>query len=108
MPLVVVAVVIHVVMSITLGLIYGVLLPTLPDIPKPLAWGGLLMPLVWTAVSYNLMGMVNPELREGVDWFWFIVSQFIFGIVLALVMMRLAAIAAAAGGAARRAGSAAC
>jgi hypothetical protein len=88
MPLFLVAAVIHVVMSLTLGLIYGVLLPTLPDVPKPLAWGGLLMPLVWTAASYKLMGLVNPVLRGGVDWFWFIVSQFVFGIVLALFIMR--------------------
>ncbi len=88
MPLMLVAVVIHIVMSITLGLIYGVLLPTLPDVPKPLAWGGLLMPLVWTGVSYNLMRLVDPVLREGVDWFWFIVSQFVFGIVLAAVIMQ--------------------
>ena len=56
---------IHVMMSVTLGLMYGVLLPTLPDIPKPLAWGGLLMPLFWTAASYSLMGVVNPVLARG-------------------------------------------
>ena len=44
---------IHVVMSLIIGLIYGVLLPTLPKIRKPLAWGALLMPLLWTAVSYS-------------------------------------------------------
>jgi small basic protein len=89
LSLVLIAVVIHVTMSLMLGLIYGVLLPTLPDIPQPLAWGGLLMPLLWTAASYNLMGAVNPALREGVDWLWFIVSQFVFGVVLAACIMRL-------------------
>src|SRR3954468_22076502 len=48
------ALVIHAAMAATLGLVYGVLLPTLPDLPRPLAWGGLLMPLLWTAVSYTL------------------------------------------------------
>ena len=38
-------------MSVVFGLIYGVLLPTLPAVPRPLAWGGLLMPLLWTAVE---------------------------------------------------------
>ncbi len=90
LSLLLVALLIHVVASVTLGLIYGVLLPTLPDLPKPLAWGGLLMPVVWTAASYNLMGMVNPVLRERVDWSWFIASQFVFGIVLAAAMLRLA------------------
>ena len=44
---------IHAVMSLVFGLIYGVLLPTLPRFPRPLAWGGLLMPLLWTGVSFG-------------------------------------------------------
>jgi hypothetical protein len=99
------AVAIHAVMSLVLGMIYGVLLPTLPDIPKPLAWGALLAPMLWTAVSFAAMGMINPALKQGVDWFWFIMSQFIFGVILATVMMlagrerplRAAAIGALAG-----------
>ena len=76
-------------MSAVLGLLYGVLLPTLPEIPKPLAWGGALMPLFWTAASYLSMAIVNPALNNGVDWPWFIASQFIFGVVAALVVMRV-------------------
>ncbi|HEX3655788.1 MAG TPA: hypothetical protein VHV55_08285 [Pirellulales bacterium] len=87
-PLLAVAAVIHVMLSVVLGLIYGVLLPTLPRIPKPLAWGGLLMPLLWTGVSFLVMGQINPVLQQGVDWPWFIVSQFIFGVVAALVVLR--------------------
>ena len=83
-----VAVVIHAVMAIVLGMIYGVLMPTLPDIPKPLAWGALLAPMMWTGVSFLLMGAVNPVLRQRVEWPWFIASQFIFGVILALVVMR--------------------
>jgi uncharacterized membrane protein YagU involved in acid resistance len=86
--LLVVAVVIHAVMSLVLGMIYGVLMPTLPDIPKPLAWGALLAPMLWTGVSFVLMGAVNPVLKQGLDWPWFIVSQFIFGVILASVVMR--------------------
>jgi hypothetical protein len=84
--LMLVAVVIHVAMSVVFGLIYGVLLPTLPDLPKPFAWGGLLMPLLWTAVSFGLMKAVNPVLDAGVSWPWFIASQFVFGIVAAAVV----------------------
>lgn len=85
----VVAALIHVVNSLVFGLLYGVLLPTLPDIPRPLAWGGLLMPLLWTGVSFSVMGIVNPILAKGVSWEWFILSQFIFGVATALVVMRL-------------------
>jgi hypothetical protein len=86
--LLVVAVAIHAVMSAVVGLIYGVLMPTLPDVPKPLAWGALLAPMLWTSVSFVLMGTVNPVLKQGVDWPWFIVSQFVFGVILASVVMR--------------------
>ncbi len=83
------AVLIHAVNSVVFGLIYGVLLPTLPEIPRPLVWGGLLMPLLWTAVSFSVMGIVNKVLHDYVDWPWFIVSQFVFGVAAALVVMRL-------------------
>ncbi len=88
LTLFVAAVVIHVVNSLVFGLIYGVLLPTLPEIPRPLAWGGLLMPLLWTAVSYSGMRIVNPLLARGMSWEWFIVSQFIFGVAAAGVVLR--------------------
>jgi hypothetical protein len=84
--LLLVAGVIHAAMSVVFGLIYGVLLPTLPDLPKPFAWGGLLMPLLWTAVSFGLMSTINPVLDAAVSWPWFIASQFVFGIVAAAVV----------------------
>jgi hypothetical protein len=87
--LLVFAAVIHVVVSVIVGLIYGVLMPTLPALPKPLAWGGLLMPLLWTGVSFGLLRLVNPAAAAGVSWPWFIVSQFVFGIVSAVVVIAL-------------------
>jgi hypothetical protein len=86
--LLLVGLVIHVVMSVVLGLLYGVLLPTLPSVPRPIAWGGLLAPLLWGGISYAAMGVVNPVLQRGVSWPWFIASQFVFGIVAAAVIMR--------------------
>ena len=83
------AVVIHVTMCLVIGLLYGVLMPTLPDIPRPIAWGGLLMPLLWTAVSFSTMSVVNRVMEQGVNWPWFIASQFIFGVVAAVVVMSL-------------------
>jgi hypothetical protein len=89
LTLFVVGVLIHAVNSAIFGLLYGVLLPTLPDIPWPLAWGGLLMPLLWTGVSFSVMGVLNPVLARGVNWPWFIFSQFVFGLATALVVLRL-------------------
>jgi hypothetical protein len=87
LALVFVAIVIHITMSIVIGLIYGVLLPTLPDVPPPIAWGGLLMPIVWTAVSYLAMHSANPALPGSVSWPWFVVSQFVFGITMPAVVL---------------------
>jgi hypothetical protein len=81
------AVVIHAVFCVILGLCYGVLLPTLPDVPAAIAWGGLLMPLLWTAVSFITMRFVNPALERGVAWPWFVASQFVYGIVSASVFL---------------------
>jgi hypothetical protein len=110
LPLLLTGIVIHAMISVVFGLLYGVLLPTLPDIPRArgrpgvpgappgaprlppvwssLAWGGLILPILWSSISYSLMGIVNPVLEERVNWPWFIVSQFVFGIVAAMVVGR--------------------
>jgi hypothetical protein len=85
--LLLVALVIHIVLSLVIGLVYGVLLPTLPTVPRAIAWGGLLMPIVWTGVSYVAMQIVNPALPEKVSWPWFILSQFVYGITMPAVVL---------------------
>ena len=87
LTLVVVAIAIHVVMSIVIGLIYGVLMPTLPRIPPPIIWGGLLMPIVWTAVSYVALHVANSALPGLVSWPWFVVSQVVFGITMPAIVI---------------------
>jgi hypothetical protein len=82
------AIITHAVFSLTFGLAFAIVLPLVPRIPAPLVWGGLIMPLLWTAASYGLVGVVNPVLQEYVDWPWFVVSQFVFGVVAAIVVVR--------------------
>lgn len=89
LTLFVVGVLIHAVNSAVFGLLYGVLLPTLPEIPRPLAWGGLLMPLLWSATAFSFMGDINELLRQDVSWPWFILSQFVFGAAAALVVVQV-------------------
>jgi hypothetical protein len=84
-----VGLVIHAIMSVVIGLVYGVLLPTLPPIRGgQIIWGGVVLPLLWTGASYGLMGVINPLLQRDVDWPWFIASQFVFGIAAAIVVIR--------------------
>ena len=63
------------------------------------------MPLLWTAVSYVAFSVMNPDIRDGVAWFWFVISQLVFGIVAAVVFMcsKNAARSSPASSAARRA-----
>jgi hypothetical protein len=85
----VIGIVIHVVMSAIIGLIYGVLLPMMPRMPGgPIIFGGVLLPLLWTGVCYGLMGVVNPVLQLRVNWPWFVISQFLFGVAAAIVVAR--------------------
>jgi hypothetical protein len=79
---------VHAVLSVCFGVLFALMTPRLPPIPGPVVWGGLILPLVWTGIAYGLMGVVNPVLQERVDWAWFIVSQFVFGVVAAVVVLR--------------------
>lgn len=80
---------IHVAMSLVLGLIYGVLLPTLPEIPKPVVWGSLLMPLAWSGITFGLLEQVNPTFATGLDWLSYVASQFLYGVVVSLAYLWL-------------------
>ena len=35
-----------------------------------------------------MLDLINPLLNQKVDWYWFIASQFAFGIVAGLVVVR--------------------
>lgn len=85
----VVGILIHAVISVIMGLMYGVLLPTMPPMPGgPIVFGGVVMPLLWTWASYGLMANINPLLRAYVDWPWFVLSQLVFGVAAAIVVIR--------------------
>lgn len=78
--------VIHGITSVSLGLIYGVLLPMLPG--RPIFWGGVVAPLLWTGAIYGFMGVINPALHDKVYWPAFIASQFIYGLTVGIVVIR--------------------
>src|SRR5262245_51416386 len=66
---------VHAFLSASFGVLFALVARRLPPIPAPVAWGALVLPMVWTGVSYGLMGVVNPVLQERVDWPWFVFSQ---------------------------------
>ena len=84
--LLVVATLIHIVASLLVGLLYGVMLPMFPR--RPILLGGFIAPLFWTGLLYTSLGVINPLMDELIDWKWFVASQIGFGIVAGLVVVR--------------------
>jgi hypothetical protein len=80
------AVVIHLITSLLVGLLYGAMLPMFPR--RPILLGGVIAPILWTGLLHSVLGVINPLLDARIDWPWFIASQFAFGIVAGLVVVR--------------------
>jgi hypothetical protein len=80
------AVVLHLITSVLVGLLYGAMLPMFPR--RPILLGGVIAPVLWTGLLHSILGLINPLLDEKIDWRWFIASQFAFGIVAGLVVVR--------------------
>jgi hypothetical protein len=77
---------IHLLTSLLVGLLYGALLPMIPR--RPILLGGLIAPILWTGLLWSILGLVDPLLDRLISWPWFIASQFGFGVVAGLVVVR--------------------
>jgi hypothetical protein len=80
------AVGIHLITSLLVGLLYGAMLPMFPR--RPILLGGVIAPILWSGLLYSILGILNPLLEKKIDWWWFVASQFAFGIVAGLVVAR--------------------
>jgi hypothetical protein len=80
------ALLLHLLVSTTVGLLYGAMLPMFAR--RPILLGGLIGPVLWSGLLYSMLSLVNPLLESHIDWFWFIASQVAFGIVAGLVVVR--------------------
>jgi hypothetical protein len=81
-----IAVVIHLLTSMLVGLLYGAMLPMIPR--HPIFLGGIVAPVLWSGLLRSMLDLINPLLSQRVDWWWFIASQFGFGIVAGIVVTR--------------------
>jgi hypothetical protein len=79
-----IAVPIHLLISLLVGLLYGALLPMLPR--SPIVLGGFVAPVLWSGLIYGTLGFMNPVLNQRIDWFWFVLSQVGFGIVAGIIV----------------------
>jgi hypothetical protein len=80
-----VAVPLHLGMSLLVGLLYGAMLPMLPR--RPIVLGGVVAPLLWSGLIYGILDFVNPVMNRHIDWAWFVASQIAFGVVAGLVVV---------------------
>jgi hypothetical protein len=78
------AVPVHLLMSLMVGLLYGAMLPMIPR--RPILLGGLVAPLLWSGLIYGVLAFINPVMNQRIDWRWFVLSQIGFGIVAGLVV----------------------
>lgn len=78
------AIAIHSLVSLSIGLLYGALLPMFPR--YPIATAGLMVPLLFTGIMYSALGIISPILNERIDWLWFVLSQLTFGLVCGFVV----------------------
>jgi hypothetical protein len=81
-----IAVGIHGLVSTLVGLLYGAMLPMFPR--RPMILGGLVVPVLWSALLHPTLNLLNPLLASRIDWFWFIASQVAFGVVAGMVVVR--------------------
>jgi hypothetical protein len=81
-----IALILHGIGSIFVGVLYGAMLPMFPR--RPIVLGGLIAPVLWSGLLYSIMQLLNPLLASLINWFWFMASQIAFGVVAGLVVVR--------------------
>jgi hypothetical protein len=75
----------HGLISLLVGLLFAVLLPMMPS-RRAAFWGSLMSPLLWTALVWATLRLINPLLNARIDWLWFIASQIAFGMTTGYVI----------------------
>lgn len=76
----------HGVICISVGMLYAVMLPMFPKYAP--FWAGIVMPLMWSGLTYTTLGLINPALNQRISWPWFVICQLGFGLVGGYVIAR--------------------
>jgi hypothetical protein len=80
-----IALALHGIGSILVGLLYGAMLPMFAR--RPIVLGGLIAPVLWSGLLYSTMQLLNPLLASRINWIWFMASQMAFGVVAGVVVV---------------------
>jgi hypothetical protein len=81
-----IAVALHGIGSVFVGLLYGAMLPMFAR--RPIVLGGLIAPVLWSGLLYSIMELLNPLLASRINWYWFMASQIGFGVAAGIVVLR--------------------
>jgi|SRR5208282_813472 hypothetical protein len=84
----IIASILHLLVSVLVGLLYGAMLPMFPR--RPILLGGVIAPILWSGVLHSILEAVNPVLNQRINWLWFVISQIGFGLVAGIVVSRQA------------------
>lgn len=76
----IVGVILHATISIGIGFVFAVLLPTLPG--PPVIWSLTVGSLLWALASLLILPALNPTMAEHVDVPSFLIAHLVYGIVL--------------------------
>jgi len=78
--------IIHLVMSLFVGLLYAI---SLPMFPRGAKWrSGLVTPILWSGFVAATLAVINPTLNARIEWTWFVGSQIAFGGMAGWVVAR--------------------
>jgi hypothetical protein len=81
----IVALLIHVIISLFVGLLFAAILPMMPS-RFTAFWGSLLAPVLWTALIASTLQLINPALNSKIAWSWFIASQIAYGLITGYIV----------------------
>ncbi|MGH8047000.1 MAG: hypothetical protein ACREKL_07115 [Chthoniobacterales bacterium] len=83
----IIAIVVHITTSIMVGLLYTVLLPMLPA-KREWLYGGIITPVIWSLLIWASMRFISPMMGQYINWFAFVVSQVVFGMVCGYIVYK--------------------
>jgi hypothetical protein len=84
----IVGLILHGVLSVGLGFVFALLLPTMPG--PPLIWSLTVGPLLWMIASVLALPILNPVMAERVEVSSFFVAHLVYGLVLGAYVTRQA------------------
>jgi hypothetical protein len=86
LPALIAGVTLHLAMSVGLGFLFALLLPTLPG--PVLIWSLTIGPALWVLASLLTLPLINPVMNQYVDRPSFFAAHFAYGLILGLWFTR--------------------